>query len=72
MPRVGAVGDVCGRASSSWCEDARSLIGSLKLLFTKPFIVNLSPEGKKALKDIRKVQQSLWEGIPGVAFDIEE
>lgn len=29
----------------------------------------LSPEGKNALKVIREVQKSLWEGIPDVAFE---
>ena len=29
----------------------------------------LSKDGKVALKEIRKVQEALWDGIPKVAFD---
>lgn len=29
----------------------------------------LSKDGKAALKEIRKVQDALWDGIPKVAFD---
>lgn len=33
---------------------------------------NLSPEGLNALKTIRKVQLTLWEGISDVALDLEK
>ena len=37
--------------------------GRSKCLYT------LSKEGKQALKEIRAVQDALWDGIPTVAFD---
>lgn len=32
-------------------------------------LYELSPTGKKALKDMRIVNEALWEGIPKVAFE---
>ena len=32
-------------------------------------LYELSPSGKKALKDMRVVNEALWKGIPRVAFD---
>jgi len=55
-----------GFVNKSLSEPIKERGGRSKCMYT------LSPEGKKALKAIRKVQRSLWEGIPDVAFDIEE
>jgi DNA-binding PadR family transcriptional regulator len=30
---------------------------------------SLTPEGKAALREIRKVQDAMWKSIPNVAFD---
>jgi len=32
-------------------------------------LYELSPRGKKALKEIRVVNEALWKGIPRIAFD---
>ena len=32
-------------------------------------LYELSPKGKKALKEMRVVNEALWEGIPSAAFD---
>ena len=32
-------------------------------------LYELSPSGKKVLKDMRVVNEALWKGIPKVAFD---
>lgn len=32
-------------------------------------LYELSPSGKKALKDMREVNEALWQGIPKMAFD---
>ena len=32
-------------------------------------LYELSPKGKKALKEMRAVNEALWKGIPRVAFD---
>ncbi len=33
------------------------------------FLYELTEIGRSALKDIRQVQQAVWDGIPNVAFD---
>lgn len=33
------------------------------------FLYALTPAGKSALQEIRAVQDAVWAGIPGVAFD---
>ena len=32
-------------------------------------LYELTPEGKEALKQIREINEALWDGIPGIAFD---
>ena len=32
-------------------------------------LYKLTPEGKEALREIRKVNEALWENLPGVVFD---
>jgi len=33
------------------------------------FLYALTPSGKRALKEIRAIQDSAWAGIPGIEFD---
>jgi len=32
-------------------------------------LYELSPKGKKALKEMRAVNEAMWKGIPSIAFD---
>ncbi len=32
-------------------------------------LYKLTPEGKQALREMRQVNEALWEDIPGIAFD---
>ncbi len=33
------------------------------------FYYRLTNKGKKALREIRSVQENVWEGVPNIAFD---
>ena len=52
-----------GFIAKSLSEPTTKRGGRSKCMYT------LTEAGKSALKQIRKVEEALWEGIPGVAFD---
>ena len=52
-----------GLVAKTLSEPTAQRGGRSKCMYT------LSPAGKQALKEIRQVQDALWDGIPDYAFD---
>jgi DNA-binding PadR family transcriptional regulator len=51
-----------GYIAKSYSEPTAQRGGRSKVLY------HLTPKGRKALRTVRKMQASLWKGIPGHAF----
>jgi PadR family transcriptional regulator PadR len=54
-----------GYIAKSYSKPTAQRGGRSKVLY------HLTPEGREALRNVREIQASLWEGIPGHAFEEE-